>query len=123
MNNAVICFVATPRLAYDRGVPVAFVIVTIVVGVLAASAIFGWSAIILWKHVDRSDRDARYRRRWLLIYGSLYTLNTAAVLADVATGRKPLQSLLGLPIALLIVWYFFRQARRVKIPPDERTKI
>lgn len=67
--------------------------------------------------MKRAERDAHCRRRWLLGGTLLYAIAAAAVIADVATGERPVQFLLGLPIPLLIAWYFLRQAQRVKIIP------
>jgi cell division protein FtsW (lipid II flippase) len=91
--------------------------VFIIVGVLVACAILFGLLFSSWKHMDRVERDARYRRRWLLIGGLFYAVNTVFVVAGVATGQRPVLALLALPVPLLLAWFFLRQAGRVKIPP------
>jgi hypothetical protein len=38
-------------------------------------------------------------------------------IVEVATGKEPIQSLVGLPIGGLFAWVYLRAASRVKIPP------
>ena len=95
----------------------------IIVGVLLASAVLGWALFLFGKHMDRADRDARYRNRWILIGGGVVCiLSPLMAVWDIATGEDPIQALAGLPLPLLVAWYVIREARRTKLPPDPSTK-
>jgi len=93
----------------------------VVVGVRLFSALLAFGAFRLWKHMDRAERDARYRRRWLLAGGVIYVVSMANAVSKVISGASPVMTLLGLPIPLLMAWFFFRQAIRTKVPSDKST--
>jgi len=93
------------------------VMVTIIVGVLASCAFLGW---LMWRacqSVDRAQRDPRYMRRLLLRGGLLYVGCALYGIEEVATGKMPIQSLLGLIIPGGLAWFYIRAASRVKVPP------
>ena len=97
-------------------------IISIVVGVSAASALLGWMAFRLARHMDRVEREPRYKRRWLLYGAAIYGFGIVAGVSQVLSGDAPLATLLCVPIPLLFVWLYLRAAKQVKIPPDPRGK-
>ena len=73
--------------------------------------------------MDRADRDARYRSRWLLISGVIVcVLSPVMAVWDVTDGENPIQALAGLVLPLLLAGYVIREVRRTKLPPDASTK-
>ena len=90
---------------------------TIIVGVLVFSAFLGWGAWRVCKSSERAERDPRYLRRILLSLGLIYVGSAVFGIAQVITGKQPLQSLIGLPIGALLAWFYLRTAFRVKVPP------
>ena len=71
-----------------------------------------------WKSVERAERDPRYLRRRLVLLGMIYVFGAVFGIEQVATGQQPLQSLIGLPIAVGLAWFWLRSASRVKVPPQ-----
>jgi hypothetical protein len=67
--------------------------------------------------VERAERDPRYVRRWLILFGILYGFGALTSVAKVMSGNAPPLSLIGLAIPVFIVWYCFRGALRMKVPP------
>jgi hypothetical protein len=98
-------------------VPSSGTIVAVIVSVLAFSAFLGWGAWRVCKSAERAVRDPRYLRRNLLWLGLLYIGSAVFGIAEVVTGKEPLQSLIGLPIGALLAWFYIRTALRVKVPP------
>jgi hypothetical protein len=97
--------------------------VSIIVGVLLASAVLGWALYLFGKHMDRADRDARYRNRSPIIAGGVVSvLSPVIAVSDIATGEDPIQALAGVLFPLLFAWYTIRQAHSTKLPPDASTK-
>jgi glucose uptake protein GlcU len=92
-------------------------IATIILGVLALSAFIGWMGYRVYKSAERAERDPRYLRRQLLALGVLYIGSAVYGIAEVVTGREPIESLMGLPIGALLAWFYLRLAFRVKVPP------
>jgi hypothetical protein len=92
-------------------------IATIIIGVLALSALLGWMMWRMAKAVERAERDPRYVRRWLMIFGTLYGLGALTGVGKVISGTAPPFSLIGLAIPLTIVWYCFRAVIHMKVPP------
>ena|SRR5215472_395431 len=92
---------------------------SILVGVSAASALLGWMAFRLARHMDRVEREPRYRRRWLLYGAAIYGFGIVAGISQVLSGDAPPATLLVVPIPLLFVWLYLRAAKRVKIPPGK----
>ena len=97
-------------------------LITIVIGVTAASAILGWMAFRLARHMNRIEQEPTYRRRWLLYGAAIYGVGIVAGVSQVFSGDAPPIALLGVPIPILIVWLCLRSAKQVKIPPDPRGK-
>jgi len=93
-------------------------IVIIIAGVLAFSAFIGWGAWQVFKSAERAERDPRYLRRSFLRLGLIYVGCGVYAIAEVVTGREPIQILVGLPIGGLLAWFYLRTAFRVKIPPQ-----
>jgi phosphatidylglycerophosphate synthase len=100
-------------------VPNPGMIATVIVVVLALSAFLGLVAWRVYKSAERAERDPRYLRRRLLGMGMLYIGCALFAIANVATGREPIKSLIGLPIGVLFIWMYLRAAIRVKVPPKE----
>jgi hypothetical protein len=72
--------------------------------------------------MDRADRDARYRSRWLLISGGVIcVLSPVLAIGDVTNGENPIQALAGVLLPLLFAGYVIREVR-TKLPPDASTK-
>ena len=97
-----------------------WMLISIVVGVSAVSALLGWMTFRLARHMDRVEREPRYRRRWLLYGGALYGFGIVAVVSQVFSGDAPPTTLLAVPIPILFVWLYLRAAKRVKVPPASR---
>ena len=93
-------------------------ITTVIVSVLAATALLAWTMWRAWKSIERSEKDPAYHRRRLFRWGTIYACAALFVIVEVGTGKEPIQALSGLPIGLLLVWWYFRAAARVKIPPN-----
>ena len=64
-----------------------------------------------------SESDLRHRRRIFVRLGLIYVAAMAIGIADVLSGREPKETLIGLPIALLLAWFWLRTGLRVKVPP------
>jgi cell division protein FtsW (lipid II flippase) len=93
-------------------------IATVIVGVLAVTAFFAWMMWRAFRVAERAERDPRYLRRLLLVLPTLYACSAVYGVVQVATGREPLQALIGLPIVVVISWVYVRAALRVKVPPS-----
>ncbi len=92
-------------------------LISIVVGVSAASALLGWMAFRLARHMDRVEKEPRYRRRWLLYGAAVYGFGIVVGVSRVFSGDASPATLLFVPIPLLFVWLYLRAAKQVKIPP------
>ena len=97
-------------------------LISIVVGVSAASTLLGWMTFRLARHMDRVEGEPRYRRRWLLYGAAVYVFGIVAGVSQVFSGDAPPTTLLFVPIPILFVWLYLRAAKQVKIPPDPRGK-
>ena len=93
-------------------------IAAMIVGVLAFSTALAWGMWRMFRRVERAERDPRYLRRLLMRGALLYACAALLGITLVATGSEPKESLVGLPIAALFIWTYFRAAMRVKVPPD-----
>ena len=91
------------------------IVFAIIVGVLAFTAFLGWLMWRMTRAVERAERYPRYLRRWLIFFGALYSLGAVTSVFRVMSGEAPILSLIGLPIPVLIAWYFFRAAIRKKV--------
>ena len=89
-------------------------IALVITGVLAATALLAWTMRRAWKSVERSEKDFAYLRRRLLLWGTIYACSALFGIVEVATRKKPVESLVGLPIALWLVWVYFNSAYKVK---------
>ncbi len=92
-------------------------LVTVIIGVSVTTAVFGWMMWRGWKSVERAETDSRHRRRIFLRLGLIYIAAVVIGIAGVFTGREPKESLIGLPIALVVAWFWLRTGLRVKVPP------
>jgi CDP-diglyceride synthetase len=92
-------------------------IATVIVGVTVTTALLAWGMWRTCRSAERAERDPRYRRRLLIMMGMLYVTSAAFAIEQVATGKEPIQTLIGLPFGLLLAWFWLRSASRVKIPP------
>ena len=95
--------------------PLRTVTVTIL-AVFALSALLGWGAWRMYKSAERAERDPKYLRRRLIRLGVLYLGCSIWAVLEVANGARPLKSLVGLPIGLLLGWFYLRAATRVDTP-------
>ena len=96
-------------------------IATVIVAVSAATGALAWAMWRAVKSVERMERDARYLRRKLIWMGAIYVFAALFGIFEVVVGGQPVESLLGLPVALALAWFWLRAASRVKIPraPNE----
>jgi hypothetical protein len=92
-------------------------IVTVIVSVLAVSAFFGVAAWRLYKTAERAEQEPRYRRRHLLRGALLYAFCAVYGIERVISGNAPIQSLFGLIIPAGLIWFYIKEATRVKLPP------
>ena len=92
-------------------------IAIIIVGVLALSAFIGWMAWRFLKSAEKTLADPRRLRRGLILAGAFYACAAINGIVQVARGRMPLLSLLGLPIGLAFIWLYLRAASRIQVPP------
>ena len=81
-------------------------LISVVGGVFAAAALFGWMMYRFAKSMDRSERDPKYERRLLYIGAAIYGYGLVAGVAQVLNGDAPPATLLAAPIPLLFVWLF-----------------
>ena len=91
-------------------------IATIILAVLAASTLLAFMAWRVCKAAERAERDRRYLRRLLLWLGLLYAVGAVYGIAQIITGKAPVQTLIGLPIGGALAWYHLKAAARLKIP-------
>lgn len=92
-------------------------LVTVIVGVSLTTAIFGWMMWRAWKSAERVETDLRHRRRILLRLGLVYVAAAVFGVAAVLSGKEPKESLIGLPVGVLLAWFYIRAAVGVKVPP------
>jgi hypothetical protein len=92
--------------------------ITIVVGVFAVAAFIGWRTYRLGMSMDRAQQDPKYMRRVLYRGAALYGFGLVFGVTQVISGDLPPASLLAAPISLLLIWFYLRTAKRVKIPPE-----
>lgn len=71
-----------------------------------------------WNSAERAEVDLRHRRRILIRLGLIYAVAAVIGIAGVVSGTDPKESLIGLPIALLLAWFWLRTAPRMKVPPQ-----
>lgn len=90
---------------------------TVIVGVSVTTAILGWMMWRGWKSAERAEADLRHRRRIFIRLGLIYVAAVAIGIGGVLSGIEPKESLIGLPIALLLAWFWLRTGLRVKVPP------
>lgn len=90
---------------------------TVIVGVSVATAILGWMMWHAWKSAERAEADLRHRRRIFVRLGLIYVAAVVIGVGEVLSGREPKESLIGLPIALLLAWFWLKTGLRVKVPP------
>jgi len=93
-------------------------VISIVVGVFSVSALFGWMMFRAAKSWERADLDPRYRRRKLILGAAIYVVAIVIGLSQVIRGNEPVETLAGLPIVLLLVYWLLRTASHTKIPPQ-----
>jgi hypothetical protein len=91
-------------------------IATVIIGVLVVTALMGWMMWRLYRSAERMERDPKYLRRRLVWGAMIYVIAALFGIIEVARGEQPIQTLVGLPIALFLIWALLRAASRVKIP-------
>jgi hypothetical protein len=92
--------------------------ISVVGGVFAVAALLGWTMYRSAKSMDRAEQDPKYKRRVFYIGAAIYGFGLIAGVARVLSGDAPPAALLPAPIPLLFVWFYLREAKRVKIPSD-----
>jgi hypothetical protein len=91
---------------------------TVITGVLVATAVLGWMMWRLARTAERMARDPKYLRRRLIWGAMIYVFGALFGIIEVARGEQPVQTLIGLPIALFLIWVILRSASKVRIPRD-----
>jgi hypothetical protein len=92
------------------------IIATTITGVLAATAALGW---MMWRVVrssERMEREPKYLRRRLIWGAMIYVVGVLFGTIEVARGEQPIEALVGLPIALYMIWMLLRKAAKVEVP-------
>ena len=89
----------------------------VVLAVGAFSALFGWQMWRFGKHAERVENDPVYLRKSLRRGAYFYIGASVLGIATVVFGKQPKESLIGLPVALLLIWFFLHSAAKVKLPP------
>ena len=92
-------------------------IVKIILGVFAVSAMMGLVGWLIYRSFEKDERNPRRVRRQYIGLGIFVSALVIYRIVDVATGAEPIEDLIGLPIFLCIAWLFFRAARSVKMSP------
>lgn len=92
--------------------------VAAIIGVFAATGVLIWGLWRMVRTAERAERDPRFRRRILVSGALLYGGAALYAVILVVAGSEPIQSLLGLPISALLVWFFLRAALATKVPKD-----
>jgi len=95
----------------------AVTLVAVIIGVSVTTAIFGWMMWHAWNSVERAETDSRHRRRIFIRLGLIYVLSATLGVGGVLSGKEPKESLIGLPVVLLLAWFWLRASLRVKVPP------
>ena len=90
---------------------------SVILGVSVMTAILGWMMWRGWKSAERAEADSRHRRRIFIRLGLIYIAAVAIGIGGVLSGREPKESLIGLPIALLLAWFWLRTGLKVKVSP------
>jgi hypothetical protein len=90
----------------------------VIIGVSVTTVIFVWIIWRGWKSTERAETDLRHRRRIFVRLGLVYVVSSVIGVAGVLSGREPKESLLGLPVAVLLAWLLLRTALRMKVPPQ-----
>lgn len=89
----------------------------IIVGVLAFTAFLIGVLVVAARSAERAERDLRYVRHWLFLFGALYVFAAVVGVTDVGSGKSPPLSLVGLPVAGFLAWWFLRIALRMRVLP------
>jgi len=85
--------------------------------VFAGSTLFGWQMWRLGKRLDRQGQEPGYSSKNLRRGGFVYAGAAVLGIAFVSIGELPKESLVGLPIVMLLRWSLFRAAAKVKAAP------
>lgn len=93
-----------------------FVAVGVVLGLSALIAVAAWLFI---RSGLKTLENPKRLRRTLIFFGILYSFAAVYAISLVVAGSEPPQSLIGLLIGLLFVWFYFRAASKVKVPPKD----
>jgi hypothetical protein len=92
-------------------------IATVIIGVLAVSALLGWMMWRVCRTAGRMEKDARFLRRILVGVAVFYSVGLCSAIVKVVTGEAPAWSLLFAPIPLYVIWVYLKAAKRAKVPP------
>jgi hypothetical protein len=93
-------------------------LLTIILGILGFSAFLAWIMWSAFRQVEREERDPRYLRRRLVRWAYFYSAAALIAIVLVVTGKEPKEALIGLPMAALLIWTFWRSARSAKVSPE-----
>ncbi|HKF49910.1 MAG TPA: hypothetical protein VKB38_21285 [Terracidiphilus sp.] len=89
-------------------------VIIIILGVLAVSALIGFAA---WRFIksteDLQANPAKMRKR-LLMLAVVYCSCMVMAIVEVLRGTRPPATLVGLPIGLFFVWWYLRAAAALK---------
>jgi heme A synthase len=93
------------------------IVATSIIGVLVSTAFLAWMMWRVCRSAERAERDSKYLRRRLFGLGMIYVAAAVFGIVEVATGREPIQALIGLPIGATFAWLYLRAAVKVGVPP------
>jgi hypothetical protein len=93
-----------------------FIAVGVVLGLSALIAVASW---LFMRSGLKTIESPKRLRRTLIFFGILYSFAAIYAISLVVAGSEPPQALIGLPIGLLFVWFYFRAASKVKVPPKD----
>jgi hypothetical protein len=93
-------------------------IATFILGVVASTVILAWLMWRVRQSVERGEGDAKDLRRRLRWLGLIYAGGSAVAVVAVATRQEPVEILIGVPVGLLLAWFWFQTASRVGIPGE-----
>ena len=94
-------------------------VIFIILGVSAYTFVLIWMLLRAARSSARAEKDPKYRRRLLLGGAGLYGFSVLLNSLRVAFGDAPPISLLGLPVALLMIWWFLSRARKTKVGGEQ----
>jgi hypothetical protein len=85
---------------------------TVLAFAAVVTAVGGWVLFQAMNSVAKSARNPKLFRGSLIFLTVFYVVNTIIVFSGVVSGSRPPYALVGLPIPILMMWFFWRSAMR-----------